>query len=83
MSGRKRPGIDVDENYRTKRTRDNGWLQDRAAMESGASFSGSAACRSKIPSCKKAWRIYDRTNEHLGASDIGNSHATPELDARG
>ena len=65
------PGIDVDENYRTKRTRDNGWLQDRAAMESGASFSGIGGVQIEDSVVQESMgAIYDRTNEHLGASDI-------------
>ena len=65
-------GIDVDENYRNKRTRENTYLQDRQAMKLG-NFTGIAG----IPNQDIAmWEtmgrngISDRTKERLGASDI-------------
>src|SRR6267378_2990226 len=65
-------GIDVDENYRNKRTRENTYLQDRQAMKLG-NFTGIAG----IPNQDIAmWEtmerngIVDRTKERLGASDI-------------
>jgi phthalate 4,5-dioxygenase len=66
-----RPGIDVDGEYRTKRTRENGWLQDRDAMEAGTSFSGIAGVQVEDSVVQESMgAIYDRTLEHLGASDI-------------
>jgi phthalate 4,5-dioxygenase len=65
------PGRDVDAEYRTRRTRENGWLQDRAAMESGASFSGIKGVQIEDAVVQESMgRIYDRTQEHLGASDV-------------
>jgi phthalate 4,5-dioxygenase len=65
-------GIDVDESYRNKRTRENNYLQDRQAMKLG-NFTGIAG----IPNQDIAmWEtmgrngISDRTKERLGASDI-------------
>jgi phthalate 4,5-dioxygenase oxygenase subunit len=65
-------GIDLDENFRPKRTRDNNFLQDRQAMKLG-NFTGIAG----IPNQDIAmWEtmdrggISDRTKERLGASDI-------------
>ena len=66
-----RPGIDVDDEYRTQRTRENGWLQDRDAMEAGTSFSGIAGVQVEDSVVQESMgAIYDRTLEHLGASDI-------------
>jgi phthalate 4,5-dioxygenase oxygenase subunit len=69
---RAQPGIDLDENFRNTRTRDNNYLQDRQAMKLG-NFTGIAG----IPSQDIAmWEtmgrtgISDRTKERLGASDI-------------
>jgi phthalate 4,5-dioxygenase len=65
-------GIDLDENFRPKRTRDNNYLQDRQAMKLG-NFTGIPG----IPNQDIAmWEtmgrtgISDRTKERLGASDI-------------
>jgi phthalate 4,5-dioxygenase oxygenase subunit len=64
-------GVDVDAQYRPLRTLANGYLQDRAAMKSGASFTGIAG----IPNQDLAmWEtmgpIADRSRERLGGSDI-------------
>jgi phthalate 4,5-dioxygenase oxygenase subunit len=65
------PGRDVDEDYRSKRTRDNGWLQDRAAMERGTSFSGIQGVQIEDAVVQESMGpIFDRTQEHLGASDV-------------
>ena len=65
-------GIDLDENFANKRTRDNHYGQDRQAMKLG-NFTGIAG----IPNQDIAmWEtmgrtgISDRTKERLGASDI-------------
>jgi phthalate 4,5-dioxygenase oxygenase subunit len=65
-------GIDLDENYRNKRTRENNFLQDRQAMKLG-NFTGIAG----IPNQDIAmWEtmgrtgISDRTKERLGVSDV-------------
>ena len=69
---RAQPGIDLDENFRNKRTRNNNYLQDRNLMKLG-NFTGIAG----IPNQDIAmWEtmgrtgISDRTKERLGASDI-------------
>ena len=66
-----RPGIDVDEEFRTRRTRENGWLQDRAAMERNESFSGIAGVQIEDSVVQESMgALYDRSEEHLGASDV-------------
>jgi phthalate 4,5-dioxygenase len=65
------PGRDVDEAYRTHRNRENGWLQDRPAMERGESFSGIKGVQIEDSVVQESMgALYDRTLEHLGASDI-------------
>jgi phthalate 4,5-dioxygenase oxygenase subunit len=66
------PGIDLNEDFSHRRTRENDYLQDRNAMKLG-SFTGIAG----IPNQDIAmWEtmgrtgISDRTRERLGASDI-------------
>jgi phthalate 4,5-dioxygenase oxygenase subunit len=65
------PGVDLDDEYRSKRTRENGWLQDRAGMERGTTFSGITGVQIEDLVVQESMgAIYDRTLEHLGASDI-------------
>ena len=65
------PRIDVDAEFRTKRTRENGWLQDRAAMDRNESFSGIAGVQIEDLVVQESMgALYDRTQEHLGASDV-------------
>jgi phthalate 4,5-dioxygenase len=66
------PGIDLDEDFTNRRTRENRYLQDRSAMKLG-NFTGIQG----IPNQDIAmWEtmgrtgISDRTRERLGASDI-------------
>ncbi len=66
------PGIDLDEDFTNRRTRDNNYLQDRNAMKLG-NFTGIPG----IPNQDIAmWEtmgrtgISDRTKERLGATDI-------------
>ena len=64
------PGVDLDANYRHRRNRDNGYLQDRQAMKLG-DFTGMRG----IPTQDMAmWEtmgpIADRAAERLGASDL-------------
>jgi phthalate 4,5-dioxygenase oxygenase subunit len=66
-----RPGVDVDAEYRSKRTRANNWLQDRDAMERGELFSGIAGVQNQDAVVQESMGpIYDRTKEHLGTSDV-------------
>jgi phthalate 4,5-dioxygenase oxygenase subunit len=65
-----RVGVDLDADYRSLRTRDNRFLQDRHAMRAG-DFTGIRG----IPQQDMAmWvtmgRIADRSKERLGASDL-------------
>jgi phthalate 4,5-dioxygenase oxygenase subunit len=65
------PGLDVDEQFRTTRTRENGWLQDRAAMDRNESFSGIEGVQIEDSVVQESMGVlYDRTQEHLGASDV-------------
>jgi phthalate 4,5-dioxygenase oxygenase subunit len=65
-----RIGIEIDDEYRMKRHSDNLWLQDRAAMERGESITGITGVTTQdIVMQESMGPIYDRTKEHLGASD--------------
>jgi phthalate 4,5-dioxygenase oxygenase subunit len=64
------PGVDLDENFRKKRTLENRYLQDRAAMKRG-NFTGIKG----IPTQDMAmWEsmgpIVDRSQDHPGSSDL-------------
>jgi len=64
------PGVDLDRNYRHRRNRDNGYLQDRQAMRLG-DFTGMRG----IPTQDMAmWEsmgpITDRSQDNPGASDL-------------
>jgi len=63
-------GVDLDEHYANKRTRDNNYLQDRTAMKSG-SFTGIRGIPNQdIAMWETMGPIADRTRELLGASDV-------------
>ena len=65
-----RMGLDLDTEYRKSRTRANSWLQDRAAMRAG-NFTGIEGVNNEdIAMQESMGAIYDRTKEHLGASDM-------------
>jgi phthalate 4,5-dioxygenase oxygenase subunit len=65
------PGVDLDENFRRLRGRENAWLQDRAAMAEGRSFSGIAGINAEdIAVTESMGPVFDRSKEHLGASDV-------------
>jgi phthalate 4,5-dioxygenase oxygenase subunit len=64
-------GIDIDDEYRKTRTRENTWLQDRSLMENGGSFSGITGVNNEDFAVEESMGpLYDRRKEHLGASDI-------------
>ncbi|MFT8246104.1 Rieske 2Fe-2S domain-containing protein [Roseomonas sp. BN140053] len=65
-------GVDVDENFRPiKRHASNDYLQDRAWMKSGDSFTGIPGIPNQdIAMWESMGPIADRTSERLGASDI-------------
>jgi phthalate 4,5-dioxygenase len=66
-----RRGIDMDASYRKTRTRENNWLQDRDAMRRGESNSGIHGVTMEDAAIQESMGpIYDRTKEHLGASDV-------------
>ena len=64
-------GVDLDEDYRKVRTVENNFLQDRALMRSGKSFSGIHGVQTQDMAVQEGMGfICDRTGEHLGASDV-------------
>jgi phthalate 4,5-dioxygenase oxygenase subunit len=66
-----RMGIDLDSEYRKIRTRANNFLQDRAAMKRKESYSGIFGVNVQDIAVQESMgSIYDRTREHLGASDV-------------
>lgn len=66
-----RVGVDLDENYRKVRNRQNNYLQDRDAMKRGESFSGIEGVPTQDMAMQETMGpIMDRTKEHLGTSDV-------------
>jgi phthalate 4,5-dioxygenase oxygenase subunit len=67
-----RLGIDIDgTTFRPRATRNNTWLQDRAAMQRGESWSGLPGVAVEDFAVEESMGpIYDRTKEHLGSSDV-------------
>ena len=64
------PGVDLDANWRKKRTLVNDFLQDREAMKKG-DFTGIAGVPNQDMAVQESMgSIVDRTSENLGASDI-------------
>jgi phthalate 4,5-dioxygenase len=64
------PGIDLDRTYQNLRTRENNYLQDRAAMKLG-DFTGIKGIPNQdIAMWVTMGPIADRTRERLGASDL-------------
>lgn len=64
------PGVDLDINWRKIRTRDNNYLQDRAAMKEG-DFTGIRGIPMQDMSMWETMgSIADRSLERLGASDL-------------
>ncbi len=63
-------GVDVDQNFRRKRTRANNWGQDRQAMQLG-NFTGIDGIPNQdIAMWESMGPIADRSRERLGASDV-------------
>ena len=63
-------GIDLDANFDGIRTRENNYLQDRAAMKAG-NFTGIAGIPNQdIAMWEGMGPISDRSSERLGASDV-------------
>ncbi len=64
------PGIDLDRDFRNKRTRANNYLQDRNAMKLG-DFTGIRGIPNQdIAMWESMGAIADRSKERLGASDL-------------
>jgi phthalate 4,5-dioxygenase oxygenase subunit len=70
-----RVGVDMDENFRKIRTRSNNWMQDREAMKRGETFSGIFGINVEDFAVQESMGpVFDRTKEHLGASDLAVIH---------
>lgn len=63
-------GIDLDENYRNLRTKENDYLQDRNAMKLGNATGIKGIPNQDIAMWETMGAIVDRTKERLGASDL-------------
>jgi phthalate 4,5-dioxygenase oxygenase subunit len=63
-------GVDVDADYRKRRTPANNWLQDRAAMRRGHFTGIDGISMEDIAVQESMGPIYDRRKEHLGTSDV-------------
>lgn len=65
-----RPDVDLLPNFRRPGNASNRWLQDRAAMETGSSFTGiTGTTMQDICVQESMGPIQDRTVEHLGMTD--------------
>lgn len=63
-------GVDLDADYVKNRTTGNLWMQDRDRMRNG-SFSGIIGVNNEDIAVQESMGpVYDRTREHLGASDV-------------
>ena len=65
-------GVDLldAQTYAKKQTRENNWMQDRAKMRTGESFTGIKGVNQQDFAVEESMgRIYDRSKEHLGAGD--------------
>jgi phthalate 4,5-dioxygenase len=63
-------GVDLDENFRPIRTRDNNYLQDRAAMRQGSHTGIEGIPNQDMAMWETMGPIADRSRERLGASDM-------------
>jgi phthalate 4,5-dioxygenase oxygenase subunit len=69
-----RPGIDLDANWRKKRTLDNRFLQDRAAMQRGDWTGIEGIPAQDMAMWESMGPISDRSEEVAGASDLAVVH---------
>jgi phthalate 4,5-dioxygenase oxygenase subunit len=69
-----RPGIDLDANWRKKRTLDNRFLQDRAAMRRGDWTGIEGIPAQDMAMWESMGPISDRSEEVAGASDLAVVH---------
>jgi phthalate 4,5-dioxygenase oxygenase subunit len=63
-------GVDLDANFRRKRTRENNYLQDRRAMKLGSHTGIQGIPNQDIAMWETMGPIADRSRERLGASDV-------------
>lgn len=67
--------VDIDRDHVRLPTRENGWLQDRSAMEAGTSYVGLTGSHNQDSAVAEGMGyIVDRTKEHLGAADRAVLH---------
>ncbi|MGE0304358.1 MAG: Rieske 2Fe-2S domain-containing protein [Acidimicrobiia bacterium] len=65
------PGVDVDDRFYRRGTRENRWLQDRDEMRFGDRLSGIHGTVNEDHAVMESMGPrYDRTKEHLGTSDM-------------
>ena len=65
------PGVDIDDNNRMLRNRQNNWLQDRLSMRNGQSVSGLRGVQVEDAVVQESMGpLYDRSKENLGTTDI-------------
>jgi phthalate 4,5-dioxygenase oxygenase subunit len=69
-----RIGIDLDDRYRRRRTRDNNFLQDREAMKRGDHTGIVGIPNQDMAMWETMGPIADRTHERLGTSDSAIVH---------
>jgi phthalate 4,5-dioxygenase oxygenase subunit len=69
-----RVGIDLDDRYRRRRTRDNNFLQDREAMKRGDHTGIVGIPNQDMAMWETMGPIADRTHERLGTSDSAIVH---------
>jgi phthalate 4,5-dioxygenase oxygenase subunit len=67
---RARVGVDLDANFRSMRTRENDYLQDRDAMRHGSHTGIAGIPNQDIAMWETMGAIADRSRERLGASDM-------------
>jgi len=65
-----RVGVDLDSSFRRIRTRENNYLQDRAAMHGGSYTGIEGIPNQDIAMWETMGPIADRSRERLGASDV-------------
>jgi phthalate 4,5-dioxygenase len=63
-------GVDLDSSFHRIRTRDNNYLQDRAAMKNGSHTGIGGIPNQDIAMWETMGPIADRSHERLGASDV-------------
>lgn len=68
-------GVDINDRYESPRRAENGWLQDRAAMSRGDSYSGLGGLTLEdVVIGESQGPIRSRAREHLGPLDLAIAH---------